>query len=94
VAVTPLVSVCLPISTAVFNELFFDKMFGDGGLPPLEALRQKKLALYNSPERIESSARHRDTNFSASPVPEDGDQPTSATAIRHWASFVLSGPGR
>ena len=79
--------------TTVFNKLFYEKMCNDG-LTPLEALRQTKLALYNSPERIESSARDRGTDFSASPAPEDGHQPSTATAIRHWASFMLSGPGR
>ena len=90
-------------ATAVLMRLFYHHLWTEK--PPIEALRQAQLTLYRRPELLDDSAqldrlvasRGLDVNRplpvpAAPPKPSPGS-PARTTPARHWAAFILSGPG-
>jgi CHAT domain-containing protein len=85
-------------ATAALMALFYHQLWVQGR-PPLEALRQAQLALYGHPQEVKALARGRGPDFDQTvervtqPRPKAG-RPEKRAAVRDWAAFVLSGPGR
>jgi CHAT domain-containing protein len=85
-------------ATAALMALFYHHLWVQGR-PPLEALRQAQLALYRHPQEVKALARGRGPDFDQTvkrvtqPRPKAG-RPGKPAAVKDWAAFVLSGPGR
>jgi CHAT domain-containing protein len=84
-------------ATAALMQLFYRNMWLKKQ-PHLEALRQAQLALYHHPELVAGIARGERTAFERVELPAKASRPGSSAlqraAVRQWAAFTLSGPGR
>ncbi len=86
--------------TAALMQLFYYQPW-EKGQPPLQALRQAQLALYRNPTAIPDLARLRGPELrkKVHRVAQAAERPAAGLAgarapVRHWAAFVLSGPGQ
>jgi CHAT domain-containing protein/Tfp pilus assembly protein PilF len=85
-------------ATAALMALFYHQLWVQKR-PPLEALRQAQLALYRHPQEVKALARGRGPDFDhtvkrVTQPPPKAERPGRRAAVRDWAAFVLSGPGR
>jgi CHAT domain-containing protein len=85
-------------ATAALMALFYDELL-QKKRPPLEALRQAQLYVYRHPEQVKALAeRGPPRRDKVEKVPEGSSPPAAApsarAAIKDWAGFFLSGPGR
>jgi CHAT domain-containing protein len=85
-------------ATAALMAVFYHELWQEGR-PPLEALRQAQLALYRNPKDVGTLAKGRGPDFDKTvkrvvQPPPKGERPTKPAAVKDWAAFVLSGPGR
>ena len=75
-------------ATAALMRLFYHRLWVEKK-PPLQALREAQLWLYDHPERIAEVTRTR----GLSKVPRTDRQAGGRAPTKLWASFVLSGSG-
>jgi len=84
-------------ATAALMTVFYDRLWHKNE-PPIEALRQAQLTLYNHPERMATLARERGPKLKeAVDLPAGGksdDKNPARARTKLWAAFVLSGVGR
>jgi CHAT domain-containing protein len=80
-------------ATAALMGLFYHYLWEEKR-PPLEALRQAQLTLYNHPERIPALARERGPDFEKAARLPATPQAAGRASARLWAGFLLSGAGR
>jgi CHAT domain-containing protein len=86
-------------ATGVFMRLFYRNLWQEG-MPPIEALAQAQRYLYRNPKQLPVLARLRGPDFdkevSRPAEPPKGTEPRRGdrAAVKLWAGFVLSGPGR
>ena len=88
-------------STAALMDAFYAALFRDRK-PPLEALRAAQLHVYRNPGRpLEVAKRGAPIQGKAAKLPgaapvtaDPAVEPGRRAAVRDWAGFVLSGPGR
>ena len=78
--------------------VFYHELWHEGR-PPLEALRRAQLALYRNPKDVATLAKGRGPDFDKTvkrvvQPPPKGERPARPAAVKDWAAFVLSGPGR
>jgi CHAT domain-containing protein len=86
--------------TAALMRLFYHHLWQKGEAP-LQALRKAQLTLYRNPGEIRALARERGPDFTKTvrrvtqpAARPPAGQPRATAPVRHWAAFVLSGPGR
>jgi CHAT domain-containing protein len=85
-------------ATAALMAVFYHELWVHQR-PPLQALRRAQLALYGHPQEVKALARGRGPDFDqtvkrVTQPPPKADRPAKRAAVRDWAAFVLSGPGR
>jgi CHAT domain-containing protein len=82
-------------ATAALMKLFYHKLWQERK-PPIVALREAQLTVYRNPEQIGQLAGARGLDFTKTVQAVKGDRTAPAaktTPARHWAGFILSGPG-
>ena len=88
-------------ATAALMKLFYHKLWKENE-PPIVALREAQLFLYQNPDEIDRIARSRNSDLTqTTPLPaaepakpaKPAKSRSSAAGTRHWAAFVLSGSG-
>ncbi len=86
-------------ATAALMTLFYHHLW-EKGEPPLRALHKAQLGLYLHPQDIATLAKRTAPNLSTtvqrvtkSTASPPGARPQMTADVRHWAAFVLSGPG-
>jgi CHAT domain-containing protein len=86
-------------ATSVLMHLFYRNLW-QKDMPPIEALCEAQRYLYRNPKQLPVLARLRGPDFDkevSRPVePPKGTEPKPGdrAAVKLWAGFVLSGPGR
>jgi CHAT domain-containing protein len=82
-------------ASAVLMRLFYHKLWVEKK-PPIEALREAQLTIYRNPKLIGKLAVTRGPNFAKTVQRLTAGHNQSSTPKsdpKHWAGFVLSGPG-
>jgi CHAT domain-containing protein len=87
-------------ATGVLMRLFYRNLW-QKGMPPVEALAEAQRYLYRNPGMLPVLAKAgRDVDFDrevsrpAEPPKGTEAKPGDRAAVKLWAGFVLSGPGR
>jgi CHAT domain-containing protein len=79
-------------ATAAQMKLFYQKLWVEQK-PPLQALREAQLYIYRNPDQISELARARGLGAIKRLATKGKLSQDEKAPIRHWAAFVLSGPG-
>jgi CHAT domain-containing protein len=79
-------------ATAAQMKLFYQKLWQEQK-PPLQALREAQLYIYRNPEQISELARTRGLGDITRLATKGKLSQDEKAPVRHWAAFVLSGPG-
>jgi CHAT domain-containing protein len=80
-------------ATAVLMGLFYRNLW-QKDLPPLEALAEAQRYLYRHPKQLPVLAKRRGLDFDQEVSRPSEAQAGERSAVKLWAGFVLSGPGR
>jgi CHAT domain-containing protein len=79
-------------ATAAQMKLFYQKLWVEQKTP-LQALREAQLHVYRNPDQIAELARARGLGAIKRIAKKGKPSRNGKAPVRHWAAFVLSGPG-